>query len=118
MEATTATTTLEKTAIDLPEEITQVDIKLPALPKTKRSLAECWTVYRTKLHTELSEDELVSMMQSCVDVISLLNQIDPNYYRIVIDAMIDPSGYGYSELERIAIGRCIEDYPKLPEMNK
>lgn len=80
----------------------------------KRTLAECWALYRDPKasHTKLTEEELIAMMQSCVDAITILDQIDPVYYRVITDSIRWPRGY--FDLELVVRGRCIEDYPKLP----
>ncbi len=109
-------------AMDEPED-TMVDVLSTIKPITdvdptmeKRSLAECWVIYRSSMgsHTQLTNDEIILMMQSCVDAITLLEQIDPSYFALAVDAIRHPSGY--FDLLMVARARCIEDadMPKLP----
>jgi hypothetical protein len=79
---------------------------------TDRSLKDCWSIYlnASKSHTALTDDELVSMMQSLIDATNLLSDIDDAYYKLVSDNLKSK----HFDLAVIAAARGIASVPVLP----
>jgi hypothetical protein len=92
------------------DEITSPGTTLPE----PRTLSECWELYRdtNRSHTDLSDQEIVAMLQSLVDAHNALIEIDEDYYAMTIDSL-ENRYFGYRDLALIAKARDIKDYPVL-----